>query len=122
MEVIDAVWFVLSVCFFLALCVHSFAAKADRFSQSQIYNLFQDLIRYGKTKTNLQRPAFLHAFDVPKRYRFPDWLIIDERSSDVKCIYRYTITCNCVQYYTFKLHPSHLIQKTSGYTVFIHVY
>ncbi|XP_058882758.1 polyprenol reductase isoform X2 [Acipenser ruthenus] len=68
MEVIDAVWFVLSVCFFLALCVHNFAAKADRFSQSQIYNLFQDLIRYGKTKTNLQRPAFLHAFDVPKRW------------------------------------------------------
>ncbi|XP_066575997.1 polyprenal reductase isoform X2 [Amia ocellicauda] len=33
-----------------------------------VYNVFQDLIRYGKTKRNLQRPAFLHHFDVPKRW------------------------------------------------------
>ncbi|KAI1888702.1 hypothetical protein AGOR_G00171450 [Albula goreensis] len=36
-------------------------------TQSSIYQLFQDLIRYGKTK-NSNRPGFLQIFDIPKRW------------------------------------------------------
>ncbi|XP_053314433.1 polyprenol reductase [Spea bombifrons] len=62
-SVIAGVWLVLDVGFFVALLAHKLGRRG-----SLVYTVFQDAIRYGKTKTGIQRPAWLHCFDVPKRW------------------------------------------------------
>ncbi|XP_035503669.2 polyprenol reductase [Scophthalmus maximus] len=61
---IDVVWSLLAGCFLAALCVHQISRT---YETSRLHILFQDLIRYGKTKQNLKRDDWLRVFDVPKR-------------------------------------------------------
>ncbi|XP_063057416.1 polyprenol reductase [Engraulis encrasicolus] len=68
LRVVDVTWFSLGFGFFLALCLHRFSRHAAELEKSPFIQLFQDLIRYGKTKTQIKRPDFLRSFDVPKRW------------------------------------------------------
>nr|XP_015200967.1 PREDICTED: polyprenol reductase isoform X2 [Lepisosteus oculatus] len=70
MNPIDCIWLLLSLCFFFAFCIHVCAHSSDKYGGSWVYVLFQDFIRYGKTKTTLQRSDLLRYFDVPKRWFF----------------------------------------------------
>uniref|UniRef100_A0A3Q2Z1W3 Polyprenal reductase n=1 Tax=Hippocampus comes TaxID=109280 RepID=A0A3Q2Z1W3_HIPCM len=69
LRLIDFVWLVLSVSFFAALWGHKIAKRLPSKYQTCCLNvLFQDLVRYGKTKQNFKRNDWLRAFDVPKRW------------------------------------------------------
>ncbi|KAL2089882.1 hypothetical protein ACEWY4_014570 [Coilia grayii] len=66
---VDVTWFLLGFSFLLAFCLHRFSRHVHReFERSHIVQLFQDLIRYGKTKTQIKRSDFLRSLDVPKRW------------------------------------------------------
>lgn len=60
---VDVLWAFLASCFLVALYVHKISTRLP----TGPYMLFQDLIRYGKTKENLKRDDRLRVFDVPKR-------------------------------------------------------
>ncbi|KAM8939503.1 polyprenal reductase [Pelodytes ibericus] len=60
-HLLDLVWLALDLVFLLGLVLHIF-------SRFRKIVWFQDAIRYGKTKTVLQRPAWFHWFDLPKRW------------------------------------------------------
>ncbi|XP_058494757.1 polyprenol reductase [Solea solea] len=62
---LNILWSFLACCFLVALCVHNIWSK---YETCRLYVVFQDLIRYGKTKTNLKREKWLRVFDVPKRW------------------------------------------------------
>ncbi|XP_026201178.1 polyprenol reductase [Anabas testudineus] len=64
-SLVDTLWSFLALCFFVAFCVHK---TTSRYSTCRLLVLFQDLIRYGKTKQNLKRDDWLRVFDVPKRW------------------------------------------------------
>ncbi|XP_053559936.1 polyprenol reductase isoform X2 [Bombina bombina] len=64
-NVISLLWVLLDAAFLTAFLLYLFL---DSSRQSFLYSLFQDVIRYGKTKVGLQRPVWLHYFDVPKRW------------------------------------------------------
>ncbi|KAM9385865.1 polyprenal reductase [Pholidichthys leucotaenia] len=64
---IDALWCFLAFCFFIACCVYKVSSGVP-YKTCRFNVLFQDLIRYGKTKQNLKRDAWLRVFDVPKRW------------------------------------------------------
>uniref|UniRef100_A0A4W6CE52 Polyprenal reductase n=1 Tax=Lates calcarifer TaxID=8187 RepID=A0A4W6CE52_LATCA len=65
LSLIDILWCFLASCFLVAFCAHKILRKYDT---CRLYMLFQDLIRYGKTKQNLKRDDWLRVFDVPKRW------------------------------------------------------
>lgn len=66
---VDVLWTFLALCFLVAFCVHKISPHLPRkYEICRLYVLFQDLIRYGKTKQNLKRDDWLRVFDVPKRY------------------------------------------------------
>ncbi|XP_053178358.1 polyprenol reductase [Scomber japonicus] len=66
---IDVLWSFLSVCFLVAFVAHKILTHLPRKHQTcRLYMLFQDLIRYGKTKQDLKRDDWLFIFDVPKRW------------------------------------------------------
>ncbi|XP_029938960.1 polyprenal reductase [Salarias fasciatus] len=66
---IDILWGFLAFCFFAAFCAHKISAlQPKRYEKFSVYMLFQDLIRYGKTKQSLKREKWLRVFDVPKRW------------------------------------------------------
>ncbi|XP_078115833.1 polyprenal reductase isoform X1 [Sander vitreus] len=65
----DVLWSFLASFFLLAFCAHKISLHLPRkYETCRLYMLFQDLIRYGKTKQNLKRDDWLRAFDVPKRW------------------------------------------------------
>ncbi|XP_024274605.2 polyprenol reductase [Oncorhynchus tshawytscha] len=67
--VIDFLWLSLALCFLLAFCVHRLSRYLPTGCEhSKLYILFQDLIRYGKTKGPLKRDHWLRVFDIPKRW------------------------------------------------------
>ncbi|CAB1332081.1 unnamed protein product [Coregonus sp. 'balchen'] len=67
--VIDFLWLSLASCFLLAFCVHKLSLYLPTgCEQSKLYLLFQDLIRYGKTKGPLKRDHWLRVFHIPKRW------------------------------------------------------
>lgn len=66
---IDALWAFLAFCFIVAFVVHKVSPHlAKHYRESFVFVIFQDLIRYGKTKQNLKRHEWLRVFDVPKRW------------------------------------------------------
>ncbi|XP_072246064.1 polyprenal reductase [Leuresthes tenuis] len=68
-RLIDILWFFLATCFLVAFYAHKVSVHLPRgYETSRVYILFQDLIRYGKTKQNLKRADWLRVFDVPKRW------------------------------------------------------
>ncbi|KAM4710318.1 polyprenal reductase [Discoglossus pictus] len=60
------IWVLIDAAFVIALLVH--LLLGCRSSQSFICSIFQDVIRYGKTKSVVQRPAWVYYLDVPKRW------------------------------------------------------
>ncbi|XP_024114437.1 polyprenol reductase [Oryzias melastigma] len=64
-SLIDVLWFTLALCFLLAFCIHKISG--NNHESLNFFLIFQDLIRYGKTK-NLKRTSWLRMFDVPKRW------------------------------------------------------
>lgn len=65
---IDVLWAFLASCFFGALCFHKILPHLFGMYESRhLVVIFQDLIRYGKTK-KMKREPWLVVFDVPKRY------------------------------------------------------
>ncbi|XP_035510021.1 polyprenol reductase [Morone saxatilis] len=65
----DVLWAFLALCFLVAYCVHKISSQLPKkYETCRIYVLFQDLIRYGKTKQTLRRDDWLRVFDVPKRW------------------------------------------------------
>nr|XP_057929350.1 polyprenol reductase isoform X1 [Doryrhamphus excisus] len=68
-RLIDIVWLVLSLSFFVALGAHVILKRLPaKYETCRLYVLFQDLVRYGKTKQNLKRDDWMSVFDVPKRW------------------------------------------------------
>lgn len=68
LSVINVVWSSLALCFLVAFCAHKVSRLLPGiFDTCPAYVLFQDLIRYGKTKQSLKRDEWLRVFDVPKR-------------------------------------------------------
>ncbi|XP_040040723.2 polyprenal reductase [Gasterosteus aculeatus] len=65
----DVFWCFLTSCFFAAFCLYELSKHAPRkYETSLALVLFQDLIRYGKTKRPLARHGWLRACDLPKRW------------------------------------------------------
>ncbi|XP_025942209.1 polyprenol reductase isoform X2 [Apteryx rowi] len=65
--VLGLLWALLAAAFLAALLLEQAQAQARRSGGG--VGFFQDLIRYGKTKSDCeQRPAWLRLFDVPKRW------------------------------------------------------
>ncbi|CAG10968.1 unnamed protein product, partial [Tetraodon nigroviridis] len=65
---IDALWAFLALCFLGALCFHKVLPHlCGMYESCRLVVIFQDLIRYGKTK-KLKRESWLVVFDVPKRW------------------------------------------------------
>ncbi|KAM9797571.1 polyprenol reductase [Syngnathus typhle] len=68
-SLIDFVWLILALSFFAALWAHKIAKRLpSKYQRCCLNVLFQDLVRYGKTKQNLKRDNWLCIFDVPKRW------------------------------------------------------
>ncbi|XP_069832636.1 polyprenal reductase [Dendropsophus ebraccatus] len=65
-------WLLLDVAFLLALIIHLLGDCGRRYST--LYAVFEDIIRYGKTKLG-RRPAWLHWFDLPKRWFWHFYLL-----------------------------------------------
>ncbi|XP_066533563.1 polyprenol reductase [Hoplias malabaricus] len=64
LQVVDIVWILLASGFVAAFFLHKLPLTLPLYVQQ----VFQDLIRYGKTKDNLRRPGIFQLFDVPKRW------------------------------------------------------
>ncbi|XP_046892953.1 polyprenol reductase isoform X4 [Hypomesus transpacificus] len=68
LNVIETTWLLLGILFFLAVSIHTISLylpyECEKF---QAFILFQDLIRYGKTKKS-KRDTWLRVFDIPKRW------------------------------------------------------
>ncbi|KAJ3599921.1 hypothetical protein NHX12_033875 [Muraenolepis orangiensis] len=63
--VVSVVWSCLALGFLLALLVHKVSPTGP--GRSPLSQVFQDLLRYGKTKQP-RRDSWLRVFDVPKRW------------------------------------------------------
>ncbi|XP_023127633.2 polyprenol reductase [Amphiprion ocellaris] len=66
LSVIDLWWCFLASCFFVAFCAHK--VSQGKYEKCRVHAIFQDLIRYGKTKQNIKRDEWMRLFDVPKRW------------------------------------------------------
>ncbi|KAE8294519.1 Polyprenol reductase [Larimichthys crocea] len=65
----DVFWFSLALCFLAAFCAHKISTHLPRkYETCRLHVIFQDLIRYGKTKQTVKRHDWLRQFDVPKRW------------------------------------------------------
>ncbi|KAM4810575.1 polyprenal reductase [Rhinophrynus dorsalis] len=65
-NVFNVIWLLLGTAFLCGLLIQLVGSCTG--SRSLLCSLFQDVIRYGKTKTGQRRPAWLRCFDVPKRW------------------------------------------------------
>ncbi|XP_072295421.1 polyprenal reductase [Eucyclogobius newberryi] len=66
---IDVLWAFLASCFIVAFGLYKALSRLPRnYEKSFGVVIFQDVIRYGKTKQNLKRDDWLRVFDVPKRW------------------------------------------------------
>ncbi|XP_044155165.1 polyprenol reductase [Bufo gargarizans] len=72
LSVVAGFWLLLDVVFLSALFLHLLGDCSSR--RSGLCSVFQDLIRYGKTKL-VGRPAWLHCFDLPKRWFWHFYLL-----------------------------------------------
>lgn len=67
-RLVDALWAFLACCFFAAFCVHKVSSYLPTpYKACRLSVLFQDVIRYGKTKESYKRAKWMRVFDVPKR-------------------------------------------------------
>ncbi|XP_044274081.1 polyprenol reductase [Varanus komodoensis] len=71
------VWLVLAGSFFAALLAQRLPQLKPPSGTASLSfaGLFQDLIRYGKTKSGWQRPVGLQMFDVPKRWFYHFYVV-----------------------------------------------
>ncbi|XP_068599896.1 polyprenol reductase [Brachionichthys hirsutus] len=69
LSVVNVLWAFLALVFLSALLAHKFSPHAQREHKTwRLYVLFQDLIRYGKTKQAHIRDDCMCVIDVPKRW------------------------------------------------------
>ncbi|XP_016380982.1 polyprenol reductase isoform X2 [Sinocyclocheilus rhinocerous] len=61
--IVNVIWFLLALCFITAFFLCKFSLKLP----GSLEHVFQDLIRYGKTKEDIKRPNWQLVFDVSKR-------------------------------------------------------
>jgi len=61
--IVNIIWFSLALCFIVAFCLYTFSLKLP----NRLEDVFQDVIRYGKTKEHTKRPSRQLVFDLPKR-------------------------------------------------------
>uniref|UniRef100_A0A8C4SKG1 Polyprenal reductase n=1 Tax=Erpetoichthys calabaricus TaxID=27687 RepID=A0A8C4SKG1_ERPCA len=61
---IDFIWLFLALAFAFSLCILKLSRANVNYSNSKILCIFEDLIRYGKTKNDLRRGAFLRGFSI----------------------------------------------------------
>ncbi|KAA0708704.1 Polyprenol reductase [Triplophysa tibetana] len=61
--IVDIIWFSLATCFMVAFFLYKFSIKLPY----KLDRVFEDLIRYGKTKNNIKRQSWQLVFDVSKR-------------------------------------------------------
>ncbi|XP_068961358.1 polyprenol reductase [Petaurus breviceps papuanus] len=71
---IGALWLILASAFLLALLLQTVPPSVLPPGSLALSTFFQDLIRYGKTKS-VQRPASWEVFDVPKRWFYHFYII-----------------------------------------------
>ncbi|KAK3542642.1 hypothetical protein QTP86_031343, partial [Hemibagrus guttatus] len=64
LQTVDIVWFLLAFCFLIAFSVCKFSLRLP----GDFEHLFQALIRYGKTKAQIQHPRIFPLLYVPKRW------------------------------------------------------
>lgn len=62
--IVNIIWFLLALCFIVAFCLYKFSLKLP----NRLEDVFQDLIRYGKTKEHIKRPSWQLFFNVSKRW------------------------------------------------------
>ncbi|XP_051501035.1 polyprenol reductase-like [Myxocyprinus asiaticus] len=62
--IVNIIWFLLALCFLVAFCLCKFSLKLPH----KLEQVFQDLIRYGKTKETMKRSSWQLVFDVSKRF------------------------------------------------------
>ncbi|CAJ1059990.1 polyprenol reductase [Xyrichtys novacula] len=68
-SVVDGVWSSFACGFFVAFCAHKVSQYlARRQNTSRVHVIFEDLIRYGKTKQHLKSDDWLRVFNIPKRW------------------------------------------------------
>ncbi|XP_041647578.1 polyprenol reductase [Cheilinus undulatus] len=68
LSLIDVFWSFLALAFLAAFCAHKISPRLPKGLETfRVYVLFQDLIRFGKTK-HPKRDDWLRLFDVPKRW------------------------------------------------------
>ncbi|CAL9695748.1 unnamed protein product [Knipowitschia caucasica] len=66
---IELLWAFLAFCFTVAFVLYKASSRLSKnFKYSVWFVVFQDLIRYGKTKQDRSRAEWLRVFDVPKRW------------------------------------------------------
>ncbi|XP_074524480.1 polyprenal reductase [Halichoeres trimaculatus] len=69
LSVTDVVWSCLACGFLIAFVAHNILNILPRGREnSRIYIIFEDLIRYGKTKQHREKGDWLRVFDIPKRW------------------------------------------------------
>ncbi|XP_026088496.1 polyprenol reductase-like isoform X1 [Carassius auratus] len=61
--IVNVIWFLLALCFIIAFFLYKFSLKLPR----SLERVFQNLIRYGKTKEDIKIPNWQLLFDVSKR-------------------------------------------------------
>ncbi|XP_073673025.1 polyprenal reductase [Garra rufa] len=62
-EIVNIIWFLLALFFTIAFCLCKCSLKLPH----SFEHVFQDLIRYGKTKEHIKRPKWQLVFDISKR-------------------------------------------------------
>lgn len=73
---IEALWAFLALCFIIAFVLYKFSTNLPKnLKGSFIFVIFEDLIRYGKTKQSLKRDDWLRVFDIPKRWFWHFYLV-----------------------------------------------
>ncbi|XP_037530315.1 polyprenol reductase [Nematolebias whitei] len=76
LNLIDCLWSFLVLCFLGAFCAHKFLSRVPESREtSTLWPLFQDLIRFGKTKQSVSRTEWQRVFDVPKRWFWHFYLV-----------------------------------------------
>ncbi|XP_068176187.1 polyprenol reductase [Antennarius striatus] len=67
-SVVNVFWAFLALFFLSAFLVHKLTHAQREFETWRLYVLFQDLIRYGKTKQTHQRDGWMRVINIPKRW------------------------------------------------------
>lgn len=71
LSIVNIIWLLLALCFGAAFCLNKFSVKLP----NRVEHVFQDFIRYGKTKENIKRASWQLVFDLSKRYFYHFYVV-----------------------------------------------